>query len=86
MDHAEGLETGTALYLPLPAGSSVSSWGLKAHCAVSSVPGEAPVLQLSSSDELDVVSIETGDVDEGCDSCRSQVKNRLAGRETGGSP
>jgi len=61
MDLVEGLEKGPALSLPLPARYSALSQGLKAHFVVSSALGEAPVLQLSSSEELDVVSIETGD-------------------------
>lgn len=47
--------------LPSPAKSSVSFQGLEVRSAVTSAPNEAPVLQLSSSEELDVVSIETGD-------------------------
>lgn len=55
MDLAEGLE------IPSPARSSVSSQGLKARSAVTSTQSEALILQLSSSEELDVISIVTGD-------------------------
>lgn len=64
MDLAEGLETCLALSLPSPARSRVSSQGLEACSAVSSTPSEAPVLQLSISEELDFISIETGDTED----------------------
>lgn len=64
------LQKGLRLTLPFlyslypPAGSSASSQGLEACSAVSSTPCGAPVLQLSDSDKLDVVSIEAGDIEE----------------------
>lgn len=59
-----GLEMGSAISLPSPAGSSAFSQGLESHSVVSSALSEALVLQLSSSEELDVVSIEAGDVED----------------------
>ncbi|XP_067278254.1 uncharacterized protein [Pseudorasbora parva] len=61
LDVAEGLETGAALSLPSPAPSSGSSRGMEARMVVSSPPRESPVLHLSSSEEVDVESIETED-------------------------
>ena len=52
------VETGSALSQPLSDRSSASHQGVEARVAVSSPPMEAPVLQLSSSEELDVVSVE----------------------------
>jgi len=60
IDQAEGLEAGFTLSLPSPARSIVSSQGQEARSATLS---EAPVLQLFSSEELDVRCIETGDTE-----------------------
>lgn len=57
MDLVEGLEMGSAFSLLSPAGSSALSLGLEACFAVSSVPSEGPVPQLSFSEEVDVLSI-----------------------------
>lgn len=65
MDLVEGLETGPAFSLPSPARSSALSQGLKTCFMVSSAPSEAPVLHLSSSEKLDVVSFETRDLGAG---------------------
>ena len=60
MDLVAGFETGPALSQPLPAESSASAQeGARSAASPSQV--EAPMLQLSSSEELDVVSIDTGD-------------------------
>jgi hypothetical protein len=64
MDLSAGSETGAALSQPLPASSSASVPGVEARFAVSSPRAEAPMLQLSSSEELDVVSVETGDIED----------------------
>lgn len=64
IDLAEGFEMGPALSLQSPAGSSAFPWDLEAHVVVSSIPGEAPVLQLSGSEELDIVSMDPGDVED----------------------
>ncbi len=61
MDLSAELETGTALSLPSPDRFSASSQGWEAHAAVSSTPIEAQTLQLSDSEELDVVSVNARD-------------------------
>ncbi|CAM4623010.1 unnamed protein product [Leuciscus chuanchicus] len=58
MDLSVDVETGSALSQPPSDRSSASHQGVEARAAVSSPPMEAPILQLSSSEELDVVSIE----------------------------
>ncbi|CAM4711688.1 unnamed protein product [Leuciscus chuanchicus] len=58
MDLSVDVETGSALSQPPSDRSSASHQGVEARVAVSSPPMEAPILQLSSSEELDVVSIE----------------------------
>ncbi len=58
------LETDTALSLPSPDRFSVSSQGWEAHTAVSSAPIEALTLQLSDSEELDVVSANARDTED----------------------
>ncbi len=50
------VETGTAFSLPSPDRFSASSQGWEACTAVSSAPIEAQTLQISDSEELDVVS------------------------------
>ncbi len=50
------VETGADFSLPSPDRFSASSQGWEAHAAVSSTPIEAQTLQLSDSEELDVVS------------------------------
>lgn len=62
MDLVEGIET--CLALSLPSRSSTFSQGSEAHTVVSSTLGEAPVLQLSRSEELDIVSVDAGDVED----------------------
>ena len=68
MDLTAGFETGPALSQPSPVRSSASIQALEARSAVTSDPDEAhdvQVLQLSSSEELDVESLatdETGDL------------------------
>ncbi|XDV31836.1 hypothetical protein PO909_002785 [Leuciscus waleckii] len=59
MDLSVDVETGSALSQPLSDRSSASHQGVEARAAVSSPPMEAPILQLSSSEELDAVSIDT---------------------------
>ncbi|ROL54738.1 hypothetical protein DPX16_3891 [Anabarilius grahami] len=58
-----GGETGPALSLPLPVRPSVSPLVAEARAAVSSPRRETPTLNISSSEEVDVVSVETGDED-----------------------
>jgi len=60
MDLTAGFETGSALSQPLPVGSSALSQG-EARAAVSSPRDEAQSLRLSSSEELDVVSIDASE-------------------------
>ncbi len=55
-DLSAEVETGAAFSLPSPDRFSASSQGWKARAAVSSSPIEAQTLQLSDSEELDVVS------------------------------
>ncbi|KAG1925033.1 hypothetical protein F2P79_025804, partial [Pimephales promelas] len=62
IDLVAGFETGPALSQPLPAGSSASAQG-GARSADSPSRAEAPMLTLSSSEELDVVSVDVGDHD-----------------------
>ncbi len=64
MDLSAELETGTALPLPSPDRFSASSQGWEAHAAVSSAPIEAQTLQLSDSEELDIVSVNARDTDD----------------------
>ncbi|CAM4732680.1 unnamed protein product [Leuciscus chuanchicus] len=64
MDLTEGFETGSALSQPSPVRSSASVPGSEARAAVSSAQAEVPILQLSSSEELDVVSFGTGDTED----------------------
>ncbi len=59
-----GVRDGTALPLPSPDRFSASSQGWEAHAAVSSAPIEAQTLQLSDSEELDVVSVNARDTDD----------------------
>ncbi|CAM4607827.1 unnamed protein product [Leuciscus chuanchicus] len=58
MDLSVDVETGSALSQPPSDRSRASHQGVEARVAVSSPPMEAPILQLSSSEELDVVSID----------------------------
>ncbi|CAM4566361.1 unnamed protein product [Leuciscus chuanchicus] len=58
MDLSLDVETGSALSQHPSDRSSASHQGVEARTAVSSPPMEAPMLQLSSSEELDVVSVE----------------------------
>ncbi len=44
--------------------SSALSWGLEACAAVSSPPSESLLLQLSSSEEVNVVSINTEETED----------------------
>ncbi len=55
MNLSAELETGTALSLPSPDSFSASSQGWEARAAVSSTLIEAQTLQLSDSEELDIV-------------------------------
>ncbi|XP_048037449.1 uncharacterized protein LOC125262674 [Megalobrama amblycephala] len=57
MELAEGVETGPALSRPLPASPSAFSQAAEARAAVSSPQREAPALHLSSSEEVDVMSV-----------------------------
>ncbi len=59
-----GLETGTALSLPSPNRSSASAQGWDACAAVSSAPIEAQTLELSYSEELDIVSVDARDTED----------------------
>ncbi len=56
--------TDTALSLPSLDRFSASSQGWEARAAVSSVPIEAQILQLSDSEELDVVSVNARDTED----------------------
>ncbi|CAM4592174.1 unnamed protein product [Leuciscus chuanchicus] len=58
MDLSVDVETGSALSQHQSDRSSASHQGAEARAAVSSPLIEAPILQLSSSEELDVVSVE----------------------------
>ncbi|ROL54951.1 hypothetical protein DPX16_1823 [Anabarilius grahami] len=65
MDVTEGLETGPALSLPSPvASASVSIRRQEARVAVSSAPVDTVTLMASSSEELDVVSMVTGESED----------------------
>ncbi|ROI15732.1 hypothetical protein DPX16_20270 [Anabarilius grahami] len=65
MDVTEGLETGPALSLPSPvASASVSIRRQEARVAVSSAPVDTVTLMASSSEELDVVSVATGESED----------------------
>ncbi len=64
MDLSAELETGTALSLPSPDRFSAWSQGWEACTAVSSAPIEAQTLQLSDSEELDVVSVNARDTQD----------------------
>ncbi len=55
---------GTALSLPSPDRFSASSQGWEACAVVSSTPIEAQTLQLSDSEELDVVSVNARDTED----------------------
>lgn len=57
MDLVEGLEMGSAFSLSSPALSSAFSLGLEAQ-------SEGPMLQLSSSKEVDVFSFKTGEIED----------------------
>lgn len=60
MDIGEGLETGSAFSLLSTTASSAHSLVLEAHTVVSSALSESPVIQQSSSEEIDVLSIDAG--------------------------
>lgn len=62
MDLVEGFETGPAFSQPSPARSCTFSRDPEALFAVSFAPSE--VLMLSSSEEVDVFSIEPGEIEE----------------------
>ncbi len=64
MDLSAELETGTALSLPSPDRFSAWSQGWESCTAVSSAPIEAQTLQLSDSEELDVVSVNARDTQD----------------------
>ncbi len=64
IDLSAELETGTALSLPSPDRFSASSQGGEARAAVSSTPIEAQTLQLSDSEELDVISVNARDTED----------------------
>ncbi len=64
MDLSAGLEMGTALSLPSHYRSSASSQGWEARAAVSSAPVEAQTLQLSDSEELDIVSLDVRNTED----------------------
>ncbi|KAK2869830.1 hypothetical protein Q8A67_024222 [Cirrhinus molitorella] len=59
VDLVEGSETGSSLSQSLTARSTVPSQGSEARAAVSSPPREDPALHLSSSEEVDVMSVDT---------------------------
>lgn len=97
-NHTWASQTGFALSLPSPARSHASSQGQEARSVVTSAPSEAPVLQLPSSEELDIVSIETGDTEvsslqsSACEELVEVITRVVAklmidwpGRETGAS-
>ncbi len=63
-DLSAEVEMGTALSLPLPDRFSASSQGWEARAAFFSAPIEAQTLQLSDSDELDVVSANARDTED----------------------
>ncbi len=58
LDLVEGMETGESLSSSSPARSTAGSLGSEARSAVSSPQGEGSVLLLSSSEEVDVESVE----------------------------
>ena len=58
MDLAEGMETGPSLSPSSPSRSSVPSLGSEARSAVSSPRGADSALHLSSSEEVDVESVD----------------------------
>lgn len=64
MDLVEGFETGLAFSQPSPARSSTFSRDPEALSAVSFAPSEGPVLMLSSSEEVGVLSIEPGEIED----------------------
>ncbi|XP_067303565.1 saxiphilin-like [Pseudorasbora parva] len=62
VDLSAGFETAPALSLPSPDRSSAFSLGFQARAALTSAPIEAPLMQLSSSEDLESVSVrETED-------------------------
>lgn len=61
MELEEKLETASALSRPLLAGSSSPVRDTEASSAASSTPSKSLMLGLSSSEEVDVLSIEVGD-------------------------
>ncbi|KAG1961314.1 hypothetical protein F2P79_005480 [Pimephales promelas] len=78
MDLSAGMETGSdgTLSLPLPDGSSASDRA-GVRVAVSPVRDEAPSLQLSSSEELDVESIDVDTVETGDSPAQSPAQQEL---------
>lgn len=54
---------GAALSLPSPGGSSIPSLVSEARAAASSARGESLARQLSSSEEVDVLSVKAGKED-----------------------
>ncbi|ROL47279.1 hypothetical protein DPX16_6459 [Anabarilius grahami] len=64
MDLEEELETDIAFSLPSPEGYNALLLGSEARAAASSTRGESPVLQLYSSEEVDVLSIEAWDIED----------------------
>lgn len=63
MDLSEGFDTGPALSQPSPDRSSAFSQCQKVCAAVPTL-GEAAVLHISSSEELDIESIDTGEAED----------------------
>ncbi|XP_073720453.1 uncharacterized protein [Misgurnus anguillicaudatus] len=64
LDLADELETGLPLSQPSPAGSSAPSLDSEARAAVSSAQGGSPDLHLSSSEEVDIMSVDVVDAEE----------------------
>lgn len=64
MELAEEVETAPALSPPLSAGYRSCVWDTEARFVSSSIPSESLMLELSSSEELEVLSIEAGDIED----------------------
>lgn len=64
MELAEEVETASAPSLPSSAGSSPSIWDTEACSMASSTPRKCSMLEFFSSEELEALNIEAGEIED----------------------
>ncbi|ROK35587.1 hypothetical protein DPX16_17330 [Anabarilius grahami] len=97
LELVEELEAASALSRPSSTSSSALARDSEAHSAASSTPSESLMLARSSSEEVDILSIKVGNVEDspppsltyrsswGLCSCCSRIKCHMASCEAGGT-